>query len=73
MKQSNVLLNFGRKLRKLRTAKGCSQEAMAAEIGIDRTYYAAVENGRRNVSLKNIKKIASGFKVSLTELFDEVR
>lgn len=73
MKQSNVLLNFGRKLRKLRSMKGCSQETMAAEIGIDRTYYAAVENGKRNVSLRNIKKISTGFKLSLSDLFDEVR
>jgi len=73
MKQSNILLNFGRRLRKLRNARGCSQETMAAEIGIDRTYYAAVENGKRNVSLRNIKKISNGFKVSLSELFNEVR
>lgn len=73
MKQSNVLLNFGRKLRKLRSSRGVSQENMAGEIGIDRTYYAAVENGKRNVSLRNIKKIALGFKLTLSELFSEVR
>ena len=46
---------------------------MEADIGLDRTYYAAVENGKRNVSLKNIKKIAVGFRLSLSELFSEVR
>lgn len=73
MNQPNILLNFGRKLRKLRNAKGCSQEAISANIGMDRTYYAAVENGKRNVSLKNIQKIAIGFKMTLAELFAEVQ
>lgn len=36
---------------------------------MDRTYYASVEAGKRNVSIKNIKKIADGFEISLEELF----
>ena len=73
MKQPNTLLNFGNRLKRLRAARGCSQETMAEDIGIDRTYYASIENGKRNVSLKNIKKIAIGFELSLSELFNEVR
>lgn len=73
MKQTNTLLNFGARIKKLRAEKGCSQENMAAIIGLDRTYYAAVENGKRNISLNNICKIAKGFKLSLSELFNEVR
>ena len=73
MKQTNTLLNFGARIKKLRAEKGCSQENMAATIGLDRTYYAAVENGKRNISLNNISKIAKGFELSLSELFNEVR
>ncbi|AQR54863.1 hypothetical protein BBD26_1636 [Lactobacillus delbrueckii subsp. bulgaricus] len=36
---------------------------------MDRTYYASVEAGKRNISLKNIKKIADGLDVTLEELF----
>ncbi|UKI16192.1 MAG: helix-turn-helix transcriptional regulator [Ruminococcus sp.] len=36
---------------------------------MDRTYYASVEAGKRNISIKNIKKIADGFQISLEELF----
>jgi len=39
---------------------------------MDRTYYASVESGKRNVSLKNIKKIADGFEISLEELFKDM-
>jgi transcriptional regulator with XRE-family HTH domain len=36
---------------------------------MDRTYFASVEAGKRNVSIQNIKKIADGLGVSLSELF----
>ncbi len=43
---------------------------------MDRTYYASIESGNRNVSINNIGKIADGFSLSLSELFkvvDEIR
>ena len=43
--------------------------AFALSIGMDRTYYASVESGKRNISLENIKKIADGFGISLSQLF----
>jgi transcriptional regulator with XRE-family HTH domain len=36
---------------------------------MDQTYFASVESGKRNISLINIKKIADGLGVSLSELF----
>lgn len=63
---------FGKHLKELRSKVGISQEKFALKIGMDRTYYASVENGRRNIALKNIKKIADGFEVSLSELFNGV-
>ena len=54
--------NFDRK-------QGLSQEKFALKIDMDRTYYASVEAGKRNISIKNIKKIADGFELSLEELF----
>lgn len=60
---------FGQRLKKLRNQVGISQEKFALKIGMDRTYYASVEAGRRNIALENIKKIADGFGVSLSELF----
>jgi len=45
-----------------------SQEKFALYIGMDRTYYASVESGKRNISIQNIKKIADGFSISVSEL-----
>ena len=64
-----VLNEFASRIKKLRAATGLSQEKFALKIDMDRTYYASVEAGKRNISLKNIKKIADGFQISLEELF----
>ena len=64
-----ITKRFGERIKELRKAKGLSQEKFALSIDMDRTYYASVESGKRNISLNNIDKIASGFGVSLEELF----
>ena len=64
-----ITVDFGNRVRELRTVTGLSQEKFALSIGMDRTYYASVESGKRNISLVNIEKIAKGFNISLGELF----
>ena len=63
---------FGQRIQALRKEKGLSQDKFALIIGMDRTYYASVEAGRRNISLVNIKKIADGIGISLSELFSDM-
>lgn len=63
---------LGKRLRDLRNEAGISQEKFALQIGMDRTYYASVEAGKRNVSLKNLKKIADGFGISLSDMFCDI-
>lgn len=61
---------FGKRIQSLRKEQGLSQEKFALLIDMDRTYYASVESGRRNISLVNIKKIADGLGISIAQLFD---
>lgn len=63
---------FGQKIQQLRKERGLSQEKFALLIDMDRTYYASVEAGKRNISIVNIKKIADGFGISLAQLFEEL-
>lgn len=63
---------LGQRFQELRKASGLSQEKFALKIGMDRTYYASVESGARNISIINIKKIADGLNVSLNELFKDL-
>lgn len=64
--------SFGSACKKLREEAGISQEKFALKIGMDRTYYASVEAGKRNISIQNIKKIADGFNIPLSELFENL-
>ena len=67
-----IVKEFGERLKELRQNTGLSQEKFALKINKARTYYASVEAGRRNISLENIKKIADGFEVSLSQLFENL-
>ncbi|QNP77734.1 helix-turn-helix domain-containing protein [Phascolarctobacterium faecium] len=63
---------LGQRIKELRNATGLSQERFALQIGMDRTYFASVEAGRRNISICNIKKIADGLGISLSDLFKDL-
>ena len=60
---------LGQEIRKLRTARGFTQETFSKDCGLDRTYIADVELGKRNISKENIDKIAKGLAITLPELF----
>lgn len=60
---------LGQRIKELRNIKGISQEKFALSIDMDRTYYASVESGKRNISINNIEKIANGLEITLEELF----
>ena len=66
----DIQKTFGQKVQQLRKEKGLSQEKFALSIDMDRTYFASVEAGKRNIAIKNIQKIADGLGVSLSELFE---
>jgi transcriptional regulator with XRE-family HTH domain len=68
----DVRIRFGARLRELRLERGLSQEALAAQAGIHRTYVGGIELGLRNPALENIARLARALRVSLGELFDGV-
>lgn len=57
-------------IRKLRAARGWSQEALALEAGLHRTFIAHVERGARNISLNNVERIAIALDVPISRLFE---
>jgi transcriptional regulator with XRE-family HTH domain len=68
----DIRIRFGRAIRRMREEQEINQEEAAERCGLHRTYYSGVERGIRNVSLRNIEKIARGLKKSLPELFGHV-
>lgn len=64
MEEKQVLELFGKQLQAIRLAKGWSQEKLAGEADLDRTYVSSVERGKRNISLINIYKLAKALDVT---------
>lgn len=62
---------IGIRLRELRKLKGFSQERFAFECELDRTYIASIEQGKRNVSIVNIEKIAKALNMSVYDFFEK--
>jgi transcriptional regulator with XRE-family HTH domain len=69
--KDDPLKKFGERVRALREQLGLSQEALAAEAGIHRTYMGGVERGERNICLRNIIRLAKALGVHPRELFGE--
>ncbi len=67
----DIKQKFGLKIKEIRQLKNYSQEQLAFEANLDRTYINSIEKGKRNVSLVNIEKIAIALNVKIKDLFNE--
>ncbi|WP_241156492.1 helix-turn-helix domain-containing protein [Adlercreutzia sp. ZJ305] len=63
---------MGLRIKDLREAEGVSQETFALRIGMDRSYLASIETGRRNLTLQNLAKIAQGFGMTLSQFLEGI-
>jgi transcriptional regulator with XRE-family HTH domain len=61
---------LGRRIRQLRQERGWSQEYLADESGMHRTYMWGIEQGVRNPSVRHLTRIAGALGVSLSTLFE---
>ena len=59
---------LGKNLKRIRTQKAMSQGDICRSTGMDRAYLSSLENGKRNPTLSNIKKIAKALNVEHFEL-----
>lgn len=69
---TSLPMQFGTRCKMLRAETGLSQMDFAEQIGMDRSYYASIEVGMRNVTLQNVRKIADGFDITIAQLLDGV-
>jgi DNA-binding Xre family transcriptional regulator len=61
---------FGQHLIKLRKQRGWSQEKLALESGLARSYVGGIERGQRNIALKNICMLADALEVTPAEMLN---
>ena len=67
-----ALERFGENVRTLRKKRDLSQEELAAEAELDRTYMGGVERGERNLGLLNMVRIAKALGVSASQLCEGI-
>jgi transcriptional regulator with XRE-family HTH domain len=61
---------LGIRIKELRKKLGMTQEDLAFQVGVDRSYMGFVERGEKNPTLAKLTKIAKSLKVSLALLFE---
>lgn len=61
---------FARNVRKLRRLQELSQEGLALQAGLSRTYVSQIERGERSVSIDNMGALADALGVPLKDLVD---
>jgi transcriptional regulator with XRE-family HTH domain len=67
----DIRMLFGRNLRRLRTAAGLSQEALAVRMDVDRAHVSSMERGQQNVTLMTIWHAAQALSVRPADLLLE--
>jgi len=68
--ETHVLRLLAERLKSLRRVKGWSQEQLAEQAAIQRSYLADLERGYRNPSVRTLVKLANAFDVSVAALFE---
>ena len=68
----NLQRIFGEIIKKLRIERNLSQESLALEADIDRTYISDIEKGERNISIQVAYKLAFALQISFSELIKEI-
>lgn len=65
-----ITADVGDRIRFLRKQAGLSQEKLALKAGIDRTYLAGIEAGKRNATIVSLEKIISALEISMKSFWD---
>lgn len=68
---SRLSISFSRVIRKHRTRKGLSQETLAEEAGIHRTYVGLLERGKRKATIDVADRLATALGTKLSTLISE--
>ncbi|TAL13830.1 MAG: XRE family transcriptional regulator [Aquabacterium sp.] len=68
-----ALVALGDAIRRVRLERGVSQEELAHQSEIDRSYMSSIERGQQNPGIVSILRIAQALDTTLTELAAEAR
>lgn len=67
--KSELAVKIGREIRTIRSEQSRSQEALADDCGINRTYMGNIERGEKDISVVMTKRIIQTLGLSLEQFF----
>ena len=71
MSSKNILEIFGENVQKHRKKQCISQERLAEIAGVHRTYIGMIERAEKNITLRNMEKIAKALNVEIKDLLEK--
>ena len=70
--EEKYLQAVGQRIRELRIENGLTQEELAHQSGLHRTYISTLETGQRNLALLNLRRLANVFNLSISTLLENI-
>ena len=64
-------MKFGQNIKQIRKRMNMSQKELATKMEISQSYLSDIESGRKNLSIKTVKKLAGSLGLSVTDLFND--
>ena len=63
-----MCVRFGKRIRTLRKQQGWTQVYMAEHVGMDRSFISDLENGRKEICMRNLELLATAFGMTISKL-----
>ena len=71
MKELDLLVKVGERIRIIRVKKNMTQNALAIECNFEKASMSRIESGRTNPTIRTLNKICSALEIPMVELFTE--
>lgn len=63
-----ALIQFGKRITRLRQCRAMSQEELATKAGVHRTYIGMIERGEKNITILTMLRVTTALDVKLSDL-----
>ena len=69
---SDICVRFGHRIRALRKQREWTQVYMAEHVGMDRSFISDLENGRKEICIRNLEVLATAFGMTVSKLMSRL-
>ena len=69
---SDICVRFGKRLHSLRKQRDWTQVYMAEHVGMDRSFISDLENGRKEICIRNLELLATAFDMTISKLMSRL-